>query len=99
MRTILYSTENVTVSSTETMLFLACLLVFATIASGYVMSEGLRAGQATFRLVLSCTLIISSVVPPELPVELSLAVNNSLLALAEKSTTSCTLLVQCICEW
>ena len=44
-------------------------------------------GRARWSLVLDCILIITSVVPPDLPMQLALAVNQSLLAL-QKTRTS-----------
>lgn len=81
VRTMIFSTERVSANTFEAFLFIGFLLIFAIAASAYVWTKGLERGMAKGKLLLDCVLIITSVVPPELPMELSLAVNASLVAL------------------
>ncbi|PRP75201.1 hypothetical protein PROFUN_15964, partial [Planoprotostelium fungivorum] len=81
MRMILFSTERITANTKESLLFLLLLFVFAMIATTYVLMKGIEEQRNRYKLYLKCILILTSAVPPELPMELSLAVNNSLLAL------------------
>ena len=87
VRTILSSAAGgrMTAASWEAGAFICLLLVFAVAAAAHVLSVGLAdPTRDRFKLYLNCVMIVTSVVPPELPMELTIAVNASLLALARR---------------
>ncbi|EDO17605.1 hypothetical protein Kpol_1061p30 [Vanderwaltozyma polyspora DSM 70294] len=83
VRVMIFSSERVSVDNKEALFFILFLLNFAIFASWYVWVEGTRMGRIQSKLILDCILIITSVVPPELPMELTMAVNSSLGALSK----------------
>ena len=85
VRTILSAAGRVTAASWEAGAFICLLLVFAVAAAAHVLRVGLAdKSRDRFKLYLHCVMIVTSVVPPELPMELTIAVNASLLALARR---------------
>ena len=90
MRMIEFSTENVSADTVETALQLMFLLVFALAAAGYVMNAALKdPTRPTYKTLIRCTQIITSVVPPSLPMQMAFAVNTALMSLL-KAGIYCT---------
>lgn len=83
VRVMIFSTERVGAGNKEAYFFILFLLNFAIAASWYVWKEGVKSNRKRSKLILDCILIITSVVPPELPMELTLAVNSSLASLSK----------------
>lgn len=84
IRTMLYSSERMTANNREAFSFIGILLIFAVLSAGYVLNIGLRdAGRNKYKLLLHCIMIVTSVIPPELPIELSLAVTQSMASLTK----------------
>ncbi len=82
VRMIEGSQEKVKGHEKETALLLLLLFFFAVASSSYVLYHGLHDdNRSQYELLLHCILIITSVIPPELPMQMALAVNNSLMTL------------------
>lgn len=82
VRMIEGSQEKVKGHEKETGLLLLLLFIFAVASSSYVLYHGLQSDKRSkYELLLHCILIVTSVIPPELPMQMALAVNNSLMTL------------------
>ncbi|GJX52080.1 probable manganese-transporting ATPase PDR2 [Tanacetum coccineum] len=68
--------QKVTANSWGSGLFILFLVFFAIIAAGYVLIEGIEnRNRSRYKLLLNCSMIITAVVPLELPMELSMVVD------------------------
>ena len=75
----------------DTFVFVAILLCCAIVSAISVLEEGWQdETRNRFRLILHVIIIVTSVVPPELPMELSLAVTNSVADLMRHCHVYCT---------
>jgi cation-transporting ATPase 13A1 len=92
LRTMAHSSRSADgVHTWDTFVFILMLVVCAIGAATWVLNEGWYDERRNrFRLVLHVVIIVTSVVPPELPMELSLAVTNSVAALIQRSQVYCT---------
>jgi manganese-transporting P-type ATPase len=82
VRMIEGSQENVKGHERETGLLLLLLCVFAVLSSSYVLYHGIQnENRSKYELLLHCILIVTSVIRPELPMQMAMAVNNSLMTL------------------
>lgn len=66
------------------------LFCFAVVSSGYVLYDGLQKKEkTTHEILLKCVIIITSVVPRQLPMQMAMAVNMALMSLT-KAGIFCT---------
>eukprot|EP00940_MAST-03C_sp_MAST-3C-sp2_P002306 g2306.t1 len=85
MQLIEFSMDTVSADNKETFLALFVLLCFALVAAGYVLKKGMEKGErTTHELLLRCVIILTSVVPQHLPLQMAIAVNSALMALMKK---------------
>uniref|UniRef100_A0A7S1J4X1 P-type ATPase A domain-containing protein n=1 Tax=Eutreptiella gymnastica TaxID=73025 RepID=A0A7S1J4X1_9EUGL len=90
MRMIEFSQQKVSSDSKETLMALGVLLIFALVSAGYVLKQGLeKKDRTTHELLLKCVIIITSVVPRQLPMQMAFAVNTALMSLM-KNGIFCT---------
>ena len=87
---VLYNKEKIKIiNQKEDIIIIAILLIISILASFYVLIEGIKREEIlTYKLILRCIIIITSIVPADLPIELSL-INNKSLSFFESKRIVC----------
>ncbi len=81
-----FSQQSVSGDTKETAMALLLLLCFALAAAGYVLKKGLESGdRTTHELLIKCVIILTAVVPRQLPLQMAFAVNQAIMALNGKA--------------
>ncbi|OAG31220.1 cation-transporting ATPase 13A1 [Nematocida displodere] len=78
IKSMVASEDTISENNLEAYLFILAMLVFAIASCIYVTRESVGLGKSVYKIVLECIMILTNVVPPELPMELTIAVNSSL---------------------
>lgn len=81
MQMIEYSNQNVTGDWKDALFLVLFLSCFAVASAGYVLHQGIMSKKSSFELLLHAVLIVTSVIPPELPMQTAMAVNAAVAAL------------------
>lgn len=76
--------ESVSMDCKEAYLFIFYMLIAALFASAYVIFKTYRT-KSSYKLLLDVIIILTNVVPPELPMEMTLAVNAALQELIKRN--------------
>lgn len=85
IRTISSSLEKISSCGLESFVFLLLLVLCSLAASSYILYHGLGdPSRNRFKLAISCIHIITSVIPPEFPITLSIAVTITVVHLSKK---------------
>lgn len=86
LRKVLYDNKtNEEDNKKNDIIIIGILLIFAFFASCYVLKEGIqREGFISKKLLIRCLIIITSIIPTDLPIEFSLIIYNSLFFFESK---------------
>ena len=88
---VLYNNEKIKINNNqkEDFIIIGMLLIISILASFYLLIEGIKREEViTYKLILRCIIIITSIVPADLPMELSL-INNKSLSFFESKRIVC----------